>query len=125
MTPHLRTARACTAATGLLTASACYSATFNPWLALPGLYAAAFFAWCAARCYAAHQRLVAEHDWARRRALGDNPPPLNPCCMLAHYSEGAAHDPRCTRPRPDVPLTDQERAAFQQITNHYDHGTAA
>ncbi|MFD4968914.1 hypothetical protein [Streptomyces sp. NPDC058424] len=113
MTPHRTTARACTAATPLLAASACYSATTNPWLALPGLYAAAFLAWTAARLHTAHQRTVAEHDWARRRALGKNPPPLTPCCMLARHSDGAAHDHRCTRPRPHHQGAD------------YDHETAA
>ncbi|MEU5908890.1 hypothetical protein ABZ780_31560, partial [Micromonospora sp. NPDC047467] len=73
-----------------------YSATAHPWLALPGLCAAALFAWDAARSYTAHHRVVAEHDWARRRALGDNPPPLDPCCLLAQHSSGAAHDHKCT-----------------------------
>lgn len=96
MTRHLHTARACTTTAALLTAGALYSATHNPWLALPGLYAAAFFAWNAARLHTAHRRVVAEADWARRRDLGLNPPPLNPCCRLADHSDGAAHDPRCT-----------------------------
>ncbi|MGW4042993.1 hypothetical protein [Streptomyces sp. NPDC004721] len=113
MTPHLTTARACTAATPLLAASACYSATANPWLALPGLYAAAVLAWTAARSYTAHRRTLAEHHWARRQELGACPPPLDPCCLLAHHSNGAAHDHRCTQPRPDRQGAD------------YDHGTAA
>ncbi|MDA4891489.1 hypothetical protein PFZ55_31865, partial [Streptomyces sp. MS2A] len=56
MTPSLRTARACRAAAVLLLASAGYAAAHHPWLALPGLYAAAVFAWCAAREGALHRR---------------------------------------------------------------------
>lgn len=96
MTRYLHTARASTTAAALLTAGACYSVTFNPWLAIPGLYAAAFAAWCAARLYADHHRAVAEHDWARRRALGETPGPLVPCCRLADTSGGTAHDHKCT-----------------------------
>ncbi|MCM8548934.1 hypothetical protein [Streptomyces sp. STCH 565 A] len=40
------------------------------------------------------QRL--EHDWARRRALGHNPAPLTPCCLLARASHDQAHDRNCT-----------------------------
>ncbi|MDT6983716.1 hypothetical protein ACFSUJ_12080 [Streptomyces lusitanus] len=43
-----------------------------------------------------HRRARAECDWARRRALGENPAPLNPCCLLAAASNGHAHDHRCT-----------------------------
>lgn len=37
-----------------------------------------------------------EAEWARRRALGDHPAPLNPCCLLARSSHGQAHDRNCT-----------------------------
>ncbi|WP_406365225.1 hypothetical protein [Streptomyces sp. NBC_00645] len=45
-----------------------------------------------------HLRSVAEHEWARRVAVGDNPQPLRPCCLLAGTSRGRAHHhDRCTR----------------------------
>ncbi|MGW2170377.1 hypothetical protein ACWC1C_07575 [Streptomyces sp. NPDC001705] len=37
-----------------------------------------------------------EAEWARRRALGEHPAPLNPCCLLAQTSHGAAHSATCT-----------------------------
>ncbi|MFJ5176680.1 hypothetical protein ACIP68_22945 [Streptomyces griseoviridis] len=43
-----------------------------------------------------HQRAVAEAEFARRRALGDRPAPLTPCCLLALVSRGQAHDHKCT-----------------------------
>jgi hypothetical protein len=45
-----------------------------------------------------HLRTVTEHEWARRAAVGDNPEPLRPCCLLAGASRGRAHHHnRCTR----------------------------
>jgi hypothetical protein len=93
---HRRTARALVLGAGGSTAASLYAVTANPWLALPGLYAAAFFAWCAARYYAAHRRGLQEDEWERRCVLGERPAPLNPCCMIARHSDGAAHDRRCT-----------------------------
>ncbi|MGI5408687.1 hypothetical protein ACQEV9_18075 [Streptomyces chartreusis] len=46
-----------------------------------------------------HRRLKRrrlEADWARRRALGENPPPLDPCCLLATHSHGEGHSENCT-----------------------------
>ncbi|MFE1925831.1 hypothetical protein ACFW91_25070 [Streptomyces asoensis] len=45
-----------------------------------------------------HQRLLEEHEWARRRGAGENPAPLWPCCLLASSSRGRAHSHRCTAP---------------------------
>lgn len=45
-----------------------------------------------------HLRTLAEHDWARRVAVGEQPRPLRPCCLLAGTSRGRAHQHnRCTR----------------------------
>lgn len=97
MTTSLRYAHTTTAAAVLATAGALWLATNGLWLPAAGLaYTAAFFGWLAAREYANHRRTVAEHEWARCAALGQNPPPLNPCCRLGHASRGAAHDGRCT-----------------------------
>ncbi|MFF5795767.1 hypothetical protein [Streptomyces albogriseolus] len=43
-----------------------------------------------------HRRVRAECEWARRRALGEHPAPLDPCCLLVRYSHGEAHDRKCT-----------------------------
>jgi hypothetical protein len=97
MTAYRRTARALALGAGGSAAAGLYAATANPWLALPGLYAAAFLAWCAARYSADHHRALAEAEWEDRYVLGEAPAPLNPCCMLARHSDGAAHDRRrCT-----------------------------
>jgi len=37
-----------------------------------------------------------EDDWARRRALGENPPALTPCCLLNAHSADDIHDRNCT-----------------------------
>ncbi|MFM9602710.1 hypothetical protein [Streptomyces turgidiscabies] len=97
MTAYRRTARALTLGAGGSAAAGLYAATAHPWLIVFGLYGAAFFAWCAARYYASHHRQLAEDRWEQQHVLGERPAPLNPCCMLAHHSEGAAHDGcRCT-----------------------------
>ncbi|WP_405925456.1 hypothetical protein [Streptomyces sp. NBC_00035] len=44
-----------------------------------------------------HRRVLAEHEWARQQALGLNPAPLRPCCLLARTSRGRAHHHTCTR----------------------------
>ena len=41
-------------------------------------------------------RAQLECEWARRRALGMTPPPLDPCCLLSLHSHGQAHDRKCT-----------------------------
>lgn len=97
MTTSLRYAHATTTLAVLAAAGATRLATLGQWLPAAGLaYTTLFFAWLAAREYANHKRVLAEHDWARRCALGQNPPPLTPCCRLGHASRGAAHDHRCT-----------------------------
>ncbi|MGC9497405.1 hypothetical protein [Streptomyces sp. WG7] len=102
MTPSLRTARACRAAAALLLAAAGYAATHHPWLALPGLYAAAVFAWCAARARAGHRLLVARAQRAERLARPRRRRPLSTdlpvCCAFWQRSDGAGHGPECTRP---------------------------
>ncbi|MER5750659.1 hypothetical protein [Streptomyces sp. NPDC002088] len=98
MTRTLHYAHGCTAGATLLTAGACYTAIDHPWLAGSGLYVAVFLAWCAARLRADHRRTVAECEWARRRALGEVPPPLTPCCRLSEHADGTVHDHRCTDP---------------------------
>lgn len=95
--PALRYGRAATAAAVVFTAGAAWLTTAGHWLpAAALLYTAAFFAWIATREYAQHRRTIAEHDWARRRSLGEDPPPLDPCCRLGRASYGAAHDHLCT-----------------------------
>jgi hypothetical protein len=49
----------------------------TPWLVLPGLYSSAVFAALAGRCYTDHRRILAEHEEARRQALGDLGRPLS------------------------------------------------
>ena len=101
MTTHQRYARACTTAALLTTTATLYAWHQTAWLPMAGLgYGTALLAACAHREYTAHQRVMAEREWARRRTLGENPPPLTPCCMWVATSDGAAHDPRrCTRDR--------------------------
>jgi hypothetical protein len=67
VTSSLLYARTSITAAAILFAAALYTAALSatPWLALPGLYSSAFFAWCAGRCYTDHRRASA----ARRRAL--------------------------------------------------------
>jgi hypothetical protein len=43
-----------------------------------------------------HRRARLECEWARRRALGEHPAPLDPCCLLERASHGQAHDRHCT-----------------------------
>ncbi|MET9825961.1 MULTISPECIES: hypothetical protein [Streptomyces] len=110
MTPSLRTARACRAAAVLLLAAAGYAATHRLWLALPGLYAAAVFAWCAAREGARYRREVVLAQRAERLARPRAPWPPGagpqPCCAFWRHSYGAGHGPECTRSaaaRPPLP----------------------
>ncbi|WP_399881095.1 hypothetical protein ACGH7X_02460 [Streptomyces sp. BBFR51] len=102
MTPSLRTARACRAAAALLVVAAGYAATHHPWLAAPGLYAAAVFAWCAARESALHRRSLVRAQRAERLARPRLRQPLGtglePCCAFWRHSDGAVHGPECTRP---------------------------
>lgn len=104
MTSHQRYARACTLGALLLGAGAIASYS-EPFPAASLGYGAAVLAWCATREYAAHRRVLLEHEWARRRSLGQQPPPLDPCCQLWAAS-GTVHAPNCTRAR------------FEQIIAH-------
>jgi hypothetical protein len=107
VTSHQRYARAFTLA-ALLTAAGAIGCYSDP-IPTAGLaYGAAVLAWCASREYGAHRRVLEEREWARRRALGEQPAPLTPCCLWAAASDGAAHDPRrCTRTQPPpAPLED-------------------
>ncbi|MGW8064027.1 hypothetical protein ACVV2G_17550 [Streptomyces ziwulingensis] len=111
MIPSLRTARACGAAAALLLLAAGYAATHHPWLALPGLYAAAVFAWCAARARTEHRRRIARARRAERLARPRVRQPLGavlqPCCAFWQHSDGGVHGPECTRPAAArVPLPD-------------------
>ena len=97
MTRSLRYAHATTATAVLAAAGATWLALTERWLPAAGLaYTTLFFAWLAAREYANHRRVLLEHEWARRAARGEQPPPLTPCCRLGRASRGAAHDDRCT-----------------------------
>lgn len=100
MTAHSRDrriARVLTLGAGGTAAAGLWSFPAHPWLTLAALYVAAVFAWCAVGHRAAHRRQVAEDGWWERRVLGECPAPLNPCCLLSHYSDGAVHDRhRCT-----------------------------
>ncbi|WP_395571722.1 hypothetical protein [Streptomyces sp. BK79] len=102
MTPSLRTARACRAAAVLLVFCALYAATHHPWLAVPGLYAAAVFAWCGARARTEHRRRVVRAQRAERLARSAAAcSPLTvprPCCAFWRHTGGAVHGPECTRP---------------------------
>lgn len=101
MTKSLRDARITLTLAALCTTSGIYFAVHTSWLCIFGFYGAAFFTWCATRFYTDHRRTLAEHEWAKRVAAGEMPPPLDPCCRLARHSGGAAHDHRCTRDRTD------------------------
>jgi hypothetical protein len=96
MTTHQRYARALTITAVLLSASTITAAVHRQPLPAAALaYGAALFVWGARREYAAHRRVLEEHEWARRAALGQQPPPLDPCCALYRHS-GTVHAPNCT-----------------------------
>lgn len=61
-------------------------------------YIALILAWGAFREAAAGRRIAAETVWHAHAALGEAPPPLVPCCVLAEETDGL-HSPTCTRPR--------------------------
>lgn len=67
----------------------------------------------AARERRRHFRVLDEHAWARQRALGLNPKPLRPCCLLGQATRGSTHR-QCT----DVSVA----ALFQLAAD--DEGTA-
>ncbi|MGY0023724.1 hypothetical protein ACVHNB_32740 [Streptomyces sp. YJ-C3] len=97
MTPALRTARTCTAATAALGLCALQTGAEGQWIALSlSLYGAAFFAWCARRSYDDHNRTLTEHANARRTAA--ELAAAGRCCRLADHSGGRAHGTDCARP---------------------------
>ncbi|MEU4170991.1 hypothetical protein AB0F46_29440 [Streptomyces sp. NPDC026665] len=94
---YRRTARTFALSAAIASATSASLITAHPWLAFIPLYIAALLAWAATCYYAVARRHRAEDDWERRHVLGEAPAPLNPCCMLARRSHGAAHDARrCT-----------------------------
>lgn len=96
MTAHRRTARALTLGAATTAASSAYLAPALPYAALATLYVTAVLAWFARSYYRAHHRTLAEEAWEEAYVLGEQPDPLNPCCVLADHSEGEAHGRRCT-----------------------------
>ncbi len=92
MTTHRRYELAATAGTLILAtlAVACFHHGLGALALAPGL-GAAVLAEAAVRERRRHHRAVAEHEWARQEALGLDPGPLDPCCLLGRTSRGAAH----------------------------------
>ncbi|MEW2567678.1 hypothetical protein [Streptomyces sp. NPDC047070] len=92
MTIHRRYELAATAGALLLAAlaAACVYHGLSALALAPGL-GAAISAEAAVRERRRHRRVLAEHEWARQEALGRNPAPLDPCCLLGQASHGAAH----------------------------------
>ncbi|MGA5599569.1 hypothetical protein ACPCUF_00785 [Streptomyces griseoincarnatus] len=89
------------AAAGLTLTARALDATSpdGPWVPVAGCaYASLVLAWGALREAAAGRRIAAETTWHAHTALGETPPPLVPCCVLAEEAEGL-HSPTCTRPR--------------------------
>lgn len=79
---------------GVLAAACIYQGLYAPALGLA--LGVTVLAEAAAREGRRHRRAVQECEWVRQRALGRNPAPLRPCCLLARASHGAAHDGKCT-----------------------------
>lgn len=102
MTPHLRYARGLTAAAILSSATAAYLATTStPLWSLPVVYIAALLAWCGQRDYAAHRRVLVEHELARRALYSEQldvpTAELNAaCCTEGFVSQGTVHEATCT-----------------------------
>ncbi|MFF0143566.1 hypothetical protein ACFYRN_45185, partial [Streptomyces sp. NPDC005227] len=81
MTRHLYTGRACTLATVGLGAAATDLATQHDWLPAAFLAYGTLIAGLGAYIeYGSHRRVLEQHEWARRHALGETPlAPLDPC----------------------------------------------
>ncbi|WP_189748006.1 hypothetical protein [Streptomyces tendae] len=71
MRPARRTARACQAGAFLSAASAGYSLTWHPWLAVPGLVGAGFLLWAAASTQGAGDRRADLHERLHDAAASD------------------------------------------------------
>ncbi|MGW0566115.1 hypothetical protein [Streptomyces tauricus] len=98
MTTHRRYELAATAGAVILaalTVACVYRSLYAPALGLA--LGVAVLLEAAVRERRRHHRAVAEAEWARQRALGLDPGPLDPCCLLGRDSRGAAHS-NCTRP---------------------------
>jgi hypothetical protein len=131
-THDLAIARTCRTLAALeLTAAAWLADGYPWWTAAAVAVFAPSLLFVDARCRAAHHRARAEAQRTARIDAGEQVPPLVPCCSFWRHSHGEVHGPDCAQPRPPLPrrdtyrLDDAGRAAFQEITRHYDHGTAA
>ncbi|MGY1498575.1 hypothetical protein ACW4TU_18580 [Streptomyces sp. QTS52] len=103
MTTHLRYAiGTATAGLALIGLAIFLAVNGQPWPALSALGSAVLLAWDTRREAVLHQRRLAEHDLARRRAEGETVPALDPCCLLNPRTKGLAHDHRCTMPGPAI-----------------------
>ncbi|MGQ4350484.1 hypothetical protein [Streptomyces sp. SAS_275] len=100
MTSHLRLGRACTIAALLLGAGALRLALDADWIPAAALAYGSLVVTLGARLeYGSHRRVLEQHEWARRHALGETPlAPLDPCCPLWRISR-TSHAPDCTRVR--------------------------
>ncbi|MEU6376772.1 hypothetical protein [Streptomyces sp. NPDC046909] len=97
MTPHRRYQHGATVGAVLLAATATGAGLYGMYVpAVVFGFGVLVLTEAAFREHRRHQRLVLEHDWARRRSQGETPPPLTPCCLLARASKGEAHDHKCT-----------------------------
>jgi hypothetical protein len=124
--------RTCRASAVLeLAGAVCLAARGDWWIAALVICTAPSLLFVDALCRAAHHRVRAEAQRTARIEAGEQVPPLVPCCSFWHNSDGQVHGPDCSRPRPPLPRRDTYRldpggrAQFEEITRHYDHGTAA
>lgn len=119
MTTHLRYAIGTAVGSLILTGFAIFLALDGrPWIGLSGLASAALLACDTRREAVLHRRRLAEHDLARRRALGETVPALDPCCLLNPRTKGQGHDHRCTGlgPRADfLPAVEAEHEYADRV----------
>ncbi|MEV0244946.1 hypothetical protein AB0I06_34290 [Streptomyces sp. NPDC050674] len=109
VTPAQRSARAYRTIAAGLSLSSAYAVTHHWLYGLPGVVSASVLLAVAQSCSNEDRRIRPRHEQLRRAARVDEQ--LLP--------------PAARTPRHGPPLDDQERAAFDEITTHYDHGTAA
>lgn len=97
MTTHRRYQYAATAGAVLL-AAACADALAHRMYAPALLFSLGVLVLteAALREHRRLRRRRLEDEWARRRALGETPPPLTPCCLLNAHSADDIHDQHCT-----------------------------
>ncbi|RSR98056.1 hypothetical protein EF913_28415 [Streptomyces sp. WAC04189] len=97
MTSPRRYQHAATAGAVLLAAAAITATAHGLYLPACGFAFGVLILTEAALREAGHvRRRQLEAEWARRRALGETPPPLTPCCVLGHASNDQAHSENCT-----------------------------